>query len=242
MGEPNRLGIKTIEKAILDAKGSRKPDVLLDGAGLRLKIERTGSARWALRLGTGATGGEFGLGAWPTVNLTMARQLAEDRRRARARGEDPRQAKAAEVVTFEAMARRVHEERRRDFRNAKHCGQWLRTLETYAFPVFGGKAVGNVTADDVHRALKAIWTTKAETARRVRQRVAPCLMRPWSPVTGPTWWSTQRTPFAQACGSRAGVLSIIRPSIGARCPASYRSCAPTWRQPLSFGWPWSFCC
>ena len=56
------------------------------------------------------------------------------------------------------------------FRNEKHKAQWKSTLETYAAPL-RGTPVDLIATDDVLAVLKPIWTTKAETASRVRGRI-----------------------------------------------------------------------
>ena len=55
--------------------------------------------------------------------------------------------------------------------NAKHAAQWTSTLATYAHPVIGRKPVDEITTGDVLTILTPIWTTKAETASWVRQRL-----------------------------------------------------------------------
>ena len=44
-------------------------------------------------------------------------------------------------------------------------------MEAYAFPAFGDESVAHVDAAAVRDALAAIWLTKPETARRLRQRI-----------------------------------------------------------------------
>ena len=61
--------------------------------------------------------------------------------------------------------------RRPTWSNPKHAAQWQSTLQTYAFPLIGYKAVDAITTADVLEALTPIWTSKAETASRVRQRM-----------------------------------------------------------------------
>ena len=59
--------------------------------------------------------------------------------------------------------------------NSRHASTWLRSLETYAFPRIGGRLVSEVTSGDVLEVLTPIWHEKAQTARRVRQRVRAVL-------------------------------------------------------------------
>jgi integrase len=41
----------------------------------------------------------------------------------------------------------------------------------YAFPIFGSRPVDQIQGPDILNALSAIWTSKPETARRVKQRI-----------------------------------------------------------------------
>jgi len=60
---------------------------------------------------------------------------------------------------FEMMARRVHERKFQDkTNNGKHIAQWIRTLETYAFPTIGKMSVQEIHQDDLEHLLNAIWT------------------------------------------------------------------------------------
>jgi integrase len=47
----------------------------------------------------------------------------------------------------------------------------LATLTTYAFPHIGSRPVAGIDVAAILEVLKPIWTEKAETARRVRQRL-----------------------------------------------------------------------
>ena len=98
-----------------------------------------------------------------------------------AEGRDPlaekREAKEAarnpspSIPTFAEAAARVIELRRPTWSNSKHAAQWQSTLETYAFPVIGNKAVDEITPSDILAVLEPIWTVKNETATRVKQRM-----------------------------------------------------------------------
>lgn len=57
------------------------------------------------------------------------------------------------------------------WRNKKHAQQWLNTIRDYAVPGLSGIEVRNITVNDIARVLKPIWTTKTETASRVRGRL-----------------------------------------------------------------------
>ncbi len=55
-------------------------------------------------------------------------------------------------------------------------------MKEYATPYFGNKLVSEVSTADVLRALTVIWTSKPETARRVKQRISTVMN--WSVAKG----------------------------------------------------------
>jgi integrase len=152
--------------------------------GLTLQVNKTGQGRsYSLRY-TDAAGKrrELGLGSAHEIPLSMARDKAlELRQRLRVHGVDPIQAKtearaaavaqAFAATTFSEAVTAYLKDRDGGAGNLKHLAQWQTTLDTYAVPFLGGLPVPDITADHVAEALRPIWTTKAETARRVRQRV-----------------------------------------------------------------------
>jgi integrase len=158
-----------------------------DGGGLYLEVDASGRKRWAMRLTVNGRRRDFGLGPLHKVTLKDARELAAEYRAKAYRGIDPvadkRRARAAiEIPTFEAAAQQVHESRRAAWSNGKHVDQWINTLRDYAFPHIGSKRVSNITTADVLAVLTPIWSTKPETARRVRQRLATVLE--WARAAG----------------------------------------------------------
>jgi integrase len=58
----------------------------------------------------------------------------------------------------------------------------LTTVERYAFPKLGTLRVDHINAPDIYAVLAPIWTTKPETARRVRQRVGAVM--DWAKANG----------------------------------------------------------
>ena len=72
--------------------------------------------------------------------------------------------------------------RRPTWSNAKHAAQWTNTLAAYAHPLIGTKRVDEVNSGDVLAVLTPIWTSKSETASRVRQRMETVF--DWAVVQG----------------------------------------------------------
>ena len=91
-------------------------------------------------------------------------------------------AEAARQVTFEDAAESYIKSHRAGWRNAKHGDQWKNTLKTYAYPVIGSVPVRDVETGMVLKVLEPIWTTKTETANRVRGRIEAVL--DWAKARG----------------------------------------------------------
>ncbi len=118
----------------------------------------------------------MGLGPYPAVSLADARRKADKARSQVAQGIDPLTAAAAEKrLTFREAAEALIESKRPGWRNAKHAAQWASTLERYVHPSIGDRHVSKIQVADVLAVLKPIWTSKTETASRVRQRVEAVL-------------------------------------------------------------------
>jgi integrase len=151
-----------------------KPGRYTDGNGLYLVVDDSGARRWVLRTVVKGKRCDLGLGGFSIVSLADAREEAARLRKIARCGGDPialRRQERRVVPTLEAAARASHADPVRSFNNDKHRDQWIGTLETYAFPLFGGRSVDSIGPNDVLAAISPIWTTKRETARRVRQRI-----------------------------------------------------------------------
>src|SRR4051794_1178563 len=147
-----------------------------DGANLYLIVSLSGSRKWVLRFTWRGKAKEMGLGSATTVDLADTREKAAAARRKIARGVNPIEDRKRDngIPTFGEMADNVRESLSAGFRNEKHKAQWKSTLKTYAAPL-RGKPVDSIVTDDVLSVLKAIWTTKPETASRLRGRIEKVL-------------------------------------------------------------------
>jgi len=145
-----------------------------DGNGLYLIVDSSSAKRWLLRTVVHGKRRDIGLGGLSITSLAAARAEAERLRRLARSGGDPlaeRRVERQVMPSFESAAISVHESHRGSWRNPKHAAQWITSLETYVFPVFGDKPVDKVDSADIIKALSPIWLTKAETAKRVLQRI-----------------------------------------------------------------------
>jgi len=165
----------------LAVKNLTKPGRHGDGDGLYLYISPSGTKSWVQRIVVDGRRRDIGLGSYSTVGLASARSIAQDNRTAVAEGRDPvaekREGREAthkptpSIPTFSEAAACVIALYRPTWRNTKHAAQWESTLATYVHPVMGRKGVDDISRADVMEVLTPIWTSKAETASRVRQRI-----------------------------------------------------------------------
>ena len=154
------------------AKALKDPGRYADGGGLHLYISKAGRKSWVQRITIDRRRRDIGLGAFPSVGLAQAREKAADNRTAVAEGRDPLAEKHSPAMpTFREAARAVHAANKPRWRNDKHSASWLQTLERHAMPTLGNTPLDRIDRGDVLRVLTPIWTTRPETARRVRQRM-----------------------------------------------------------------------
>jgi integrase len=109
------------------------------------------------------------------VTLHQARESAAKARTALAEGIDPKIKRLARAVpNFGEIADRLVEDLSTSWRNEKHRAQWRMTLEVYAAPLRSLR-VDQIEVEHVLEVLKPIWSSKPETASRLRGRVEKVL-------------------------------------------------------------------
>jgi len=174
---------RAAELSALAVKRLTTPGLFAVGGvtGLALQVKASGARSWILRFtGQGGIRHEIGLGGYPDISLATARGLARLQRESIARGEDPIAKRKAERtrarltssrITFDEAALRWHAVRAQEYKNAKHSAQVLTTLTTYASPLIGKRLVDEIDLGDVLNVLRPIWSTKTETAERLRGRI-----------------------------------------------------------------------
>jgi integrase len=173
-----------------------KPGMHCDGGGLYLQAtpgaDGTIRRSWLFRFGSNGSERYMGLGSLDTVGLAQAREKAADCRVLRQSGIDPIEAREAEraaaqvesaqAMTFDDCRDAYIAAHRAGWRSIKHATQWTNSLKTYVTPIFGKLPVQTIDVGLVTKALEPIWTTKTDTASRVRGRVEAIL--DWAKVRG----------------------------------------------------------
>jgi len=165
----------------LQVQNQKKPGLYGDGEGLYLKVTPTGTKSWVYRYGINGKKTKMGLGAFPDISLADVRVKADQCRKVKGEGGDPkthrdtvkRQIKTdiAKAKTFKECAEACIEQQKPSWKNPKHAQQWWNTLDTYAFPVIGDLDVATIDTPLVLEVLNPIWHGKTETAKRVRERI-----------------------------------------------------------------------
>lgn len=160
--------------------------------GLHMQITPKGGRSWVLRAKVGNLRRDIGLGGFPGVTLLQARDKAREARAKIVGGIDPveerKAAKTALVaaqrrgLTFDNAVKKCLATKLDAFKNAKHRQQWENTLTAYATPELGKMLVQDIDTQDVLRVLQPLWTTKTETASRLRGRIEAVLS--WATVAG----------------------------------------------------------
>lgn len=142
------------------------------GGGLLLHV-RAGSRLWLYRYQKDKKRKQLSIGSAFSMTLSEAKAKANDLTAKRNRGEDIDEMQPDKCPTFAEFYADAVETIAgvKRWKNAKHASQWVNTLKTYAVPVIGRIKLSDITTDDVLRILTPIWSTKIETASRVRGRL-----------------------------------------------------------------------
>jgi hypothetical protein len=164
---------------------AKKPGMHSDGGGLYLCVHSATQCSWVFRFMRASRARTMGLGAYPAVSLAKAREEAAKARAMKAEGKDPiveRDAIRAAQRLADAKAKSFDQCRdeyialnRAGWKNIKHASQWRNTLTTYVTSVFDKVLVRDVDVALVLKVLAPLWSTKPETAGRVRGRIETVL-------------------------------------------------------------------
>jgi integrase len=179
----------------------------VDGGGLVLQVSKWGTKAWIFRYELHGREHQVGLGPLADVSLKAARDIASEYRhllrQARRTGDqqfDPIEVRVAErqrakeakadrerKATFRECAEGYIAAHSSGWKNAKHRAQWSSTLATYAYPIIGALAPGDVETSHVLEVLNqpietgpdapatSFWLAKPETASRLRGRIESVL-------------------------------------------------------------------
>ena len=155
------------------------------GHGLSLLVRRAAcgglSKSWAQAIRPNGRTTSVGLGGYPVVTLARARERALENARTVAEGRDPRR-RVQRAPTFAQACETVIAIHAQNWKGGKNERQWRASLRDYALPKLARKRVDAINTADVMAVLLPIWSTKRQTARRVRQRIGAVMK--WAVAQG----------------------------------------------------------
>lgn len=115
----------------------------------------------------------MGLGRYPDVSLSEAREEAEKWRAVVRQGKDAikereRQRRDAErnMNFLSVIARDAFESRKAELKGDGKAGRWFSPLELHVLPKLGKMPVSEIDQRDIRDTLAPIWHEKADTARK----------------------------------------------------------------------------
>ena len=156
----------------------KQKGIYIDGDGLRLRVDENNNKNWVFRYTMFGKSKDMGLGKFPIVTLNDARQKLVNAKKIIYEGKDPiklKKEKQIELkrksITFKKIRDEFIETFQVEWSNSKHKNQWINTLKTYADPIIGDLAPSEIKTHHILSILKPIWSSKHETASRVRQRL-----------------------------------------------------------------------
>ena len=153
-------------------KSFSKPGRYADGNGLFLQVSKGGSKSWTLRATIEGKRREIGIGSYPLLTLAQARQKSTALRLAIMDGENPLAEKVKETMpTFREAAERTFEALAPRWKCEKVAYNWRHRLEKHAMPTLADMPVDEIGREHVLKVLTPIWSTKPETARKVRRYI-----------------------------------------------------------------------
>lgn len=190
-------------------------------AGLLLQVRETGdpksspSKSWVLRTMIGKSRQVIGLGSYPQVGLSEAREKAARTLSEIQSGIDPKSQRkanrsalisaAARAKTFEECASAYLKSHAKSFRSQKAFKQWLSTFETYVYPFIGRMTVNDIGMRDILNIFQQnivnkktgksegdFWHSRTVTAERLLGRVRAVLdfaiVNEYRSGTNPATW------------------------------------------------------
>jgi Arm DNA-binding domain len=164
---------KLADRSVQSAKSGRHGD----GSGPFLVVSDAGRRKWVLRYQARGVRRDMGLGTYPEVSLSEARDDALDARKRLRKGIDPidkrrtdeeeKRKAARPIPTFGEYAKQVIAKVQADSTNAKVRYQWERHLgEAYSGPLVD-RPVNAITTLEVEAVLEPVWRYKPEVARKL---------------------------------------------------------------------------
>lgn len=173
----------------LTAKGRYSDQTI---AGLFFQVTSPKAKSWVLRYQIAHRTRWMGLGPYPLVTWTTARQKAREARLQLLDGVDPVEArkaqkaaliaKRAKALTFKEAAERYLKEKGGEWKTEDQRRAFSSTMGRYVFPTIGSMAIADIDTAAVLSVLRPIWKPIPKVAGLLRIRIEKILA--WAQVNG----------------------------------------------------------
>ena len=137
---------------------------------------------WVFRFTYAGKRHDISLGRFPEVSFSDAKAKATVMNGKLAKGESPHQKhegvqkkQSVQSPKFSKFAFDYIQTMSPGWKNLTHWETWISTIKNYANPVIGSLSITEITTDHILKILTPIWTTKPETANRLRGRLEKIL-------------------------------------------------------------------
>lgn len=177
--------MRAINRLTARSAASKGKGYHADGGGLYLKVTATGTRSWIFRYAKHGKTTDMGLGPLSLVSLQEARERAVQCRKDLLEGKSPLEARRAAQATSAATtwgecADSYIESHKSAWKHGAQADQWTQSLTDYG--PNRHLSVASIDTAVVMDCLRPIWTSKTETATRVRGRIERIL--DWARVSG----------------------------------------------------------
>ena len=182
----------------VEAAKTRARGLHADGGGLYLRVGPTGAKSWIFRFMMVGQSHDMGLGAYKTIALAEARELAREARKKLLAGDNPievrarerRQKTEAKNLSFEECVQRYIDANKAGWKSEGSPRNFRQSFAKHVFPVVGSRAQNTpnpVTAREIDREIvlkvvTPIWYEHPKLASDIRWRMEKVLA--WATVNG----------------------------------------------------------
>lgn len=151
-----------------------------DSRGLHLWVRSDGKKYWIFRYTYGGTRFDMSLGSFPEISLADVRVTHQRLRGMLLNGDNPSDEKRSKLeekikqsksIKFSKFALDYIQRMSPRWSNRAHEKQWYSSIATYANPVLANLSLNEITTDHILEVLTPIWSTRNETAIRLRGRL-----------------------------------------------------------------------
>jgi len=147
-----------------------------DGQGLWLVKAERARGKWVVRVVIGGKRKEMGLGRWPDVSISEAREKAAEARKLARDAVDPVEARKSARrpkyrLTVKEAVESCFDARKAQLKGDGEAGRWMSPLNVHVIPKIGTLAIEKLDQHELKTLLDPIWHDKPESAVKSLNRL-----------------------------------------------------------------------